>query len=139
MNPKRNNKNETASSFMEYVLILGVVSAILIGMNTYIKRGIQNRLKEMTDYFLSNEQVERVNPTATTSSSMDRTAVATGTTEAFIGGGTRASLLEEASITATSRSEDQTVPPSPGPFTPAGAGRVIPPPPPQRQPPPGGS
>jgi len=130
MGLKTGFKDRAASSFMEYVLILGVVSAILMGMNTYLKRGIQNRLKEMTDHFISNEQVERVNPTATTSSSTDRTAVATGTTEAFIGGGTRASLLEEASITATSRSEDQTVSPSGPPFIPAEQGGITPPSPP---------
>jgi len=118
MSLKKNPKNQAAASLIEYAIILGVVSAVLMGMSTYVKRGFQGRLKEMTDYFISDKQVAEVNPTATTSSSTDRTQGATGTTEAFIGGGTSASLLEEASISATSRSEDQTVPPSPNPLIP---------------------
>ena len=55
MKQKRNHKRQAATSFLEYTIILGVASAVLIGMNTYVKRGIQGRLKEMTDFFISND------------------------------------------------------------------------------------
>lgn len=135
MGLKTGFKDKSASSFMEYVLILGVVSAILIGMNTYLKRGIQNRLKEMTDYFISNKQLVEINPTF---SQTDTTSGATINNEGFIGGGTRQGLLETKNIQSKSSVED-IEPPFQAPFTPAESGAVISPPPPQSQPSPGGS
>ena len=38
-------KNKSGVSFMEYAVILGVASTVLLGMSTYIKRGIQGRVK----------------------------------------------------------------------------------------------
>ena len=105
--------NKSASSFMEYTIILGVVSAVLIGMNTYVKRGVQARLKEMTDYFISNEQVVEVNPTATTTSSTNRLTNSTANGQTFIGGGTSNQVLETISINATSTSEDRNALPPP--------------------------
>lgn len=130
MNLKKNHKKQAAASFLEYAIILGVVSVVLIGMNTYIKRGIQGRLKEMTDYFISDQQVVEVNPTATTNSSVDRLADATVNGKTLIGGGTSSYLLETTDISATIRVEDKDVPASPGSIIPAeegGAPPIVPP------------
>ncbi len=44
------------SSFLEYVLLFSVISAVFLGMNTYIKRGVNAKIKDMTDYFISSNQ-----------------------------------------------------------------------------------
>jgi len=38
-----------AQSTLEYALIIAVVIAALLAINTYMKRGVQGRLKESTD------------------------------------------------------------------------------------------
>jgi len=131
MGLKTGFKDRTASSFMEYVIILGVASALLIGMNTYLKRGLQNRLKEMTDYFISPTQLVEINPTF---SQTETLSGATINNEDFIGGGTREARFETRNIQAKSSVED-IEPPFQAPFTPAESGGVISPPPPQSQPP----
>lgn len=57
-------------SILEYSLMLGVVILVFMGMNTYVKRGFQARVKDMTDYFIGGEQIGEVNPTALTSSTI---------------------------------------------------------------------
>lgn len=133
MSPKRDFKERAASSFMEYVLILGVVSAVFTGMNTYIKRGIQGRLKEMTDYFIvgdlepEEKQLAEINPTV---SQTETISDATINNEGFIGGGTRQVLLETKDIQSTSTVEDITTLFKP-PVTPTGEGGITLPKPPE--------
>lgn len=130
MNLKKNHKKQAAAGFLEYTIILGVVSVVLIGMNTYIKRGIQGRLQEMTDYFISNEQVVEINPTATTNSTTNRISDATVDGKTLIGGGTSSYLSETIDISASIRVEDKDVPESPGSIIPAeegGAPPIVPP------------
>ena len=100
---KRNFKDKAASSFMEYALILGVASAVLIGMNTYIKRGIQGRLKEMTDYFISPTQLVEINPTLSQTNTLSE---ATINNEGFLGGGARERRSETRNIQASSSVKD---------------------------------
>lgn len=58
----------TADALIEYALVLGIVSLALIGMNTYIKRGVQGRIKSMADNFISKEQVIEADPTTVSAS-----------------------------------------------------------------------
>ncbi len=51
-----------ASSLTEYAIVLGIILTVLITMGTYIKRGTQGKIKDMTDYFISNEQVSDDSP-----------------------------------------------------------------------------
>jgi len=60
--------NRKADSLAEYALVLGIVSLALIGMNMYIKRGFQGRMKEMSDKFISSQQVNEMDPTTVTNS-----------------------------------------------------------------------
>ena len=103
MGIKRDFKDKAASSFMEYALILGVASAVLIGMNTYIKRGIQGRLKEMTDYFISPTQLVEINPTLSQTNTLSE---ATINNEGFLGGGAREGRSETRNIQASSSVKD---------------------------------
>jgi Flp pilus assembly pilin Flp len=42
--------NKKAQSTAEYVLILGFVVAAVIAMQTYVKRGLQGRIRDVVDY-----------------------------------------------------------------------------------------
>jgi hypothetical protein len=55
-------KNKTAGVLIDYILIFGVASLVLTAMQTYVKRGLQGRVKEMTDYFISGEQEVKIDP-----------------------------------------------------------------------------
>ncbi|OGX45738.1 MAG: hypothetical protein A3G38_02030 [Omnitrophica WOR_2 bacterium RIFCSPLOWO2_12_FULL_51_8] len=98
-------KNKSGVSFMEYAVILGVASTVLLGMSTYIKRGIQGRVKEMTDNFISREQVIDINPelTVKVSSHTDSTSQSNIENEGFIGGGTKIALLDSRDIVSESQ------------------------------------
>lgn len=47
-----------ASATTEYALILGTVFLSLIGMNIYLKRGIQARVKDLTTHFIVRDLYE---------------------------------------------------------------------------------
>ena len=58
-----------AQSITEYVIVLGLVAAALISMQVYVKRGVQAKVKDMTDAFLPAgtvdsgvSQLSNVNP-----------------------------------------------------------------------------
>ncbi len=42
-------KNKRGQNTLEYALIIAVVIAALLTINTYLKKGVQGRLKESTD------------------------------------------------------------------------------------------
>jgi Flp pilus assembly pilin Flp len=77
-------------TFIEYAVVLGIAAAVLAGMNTYIKRGIQGKLKDMTDHFISNEQVAEVDPIKSVSSSISHAEI---DSDRFIDTGTRSRLF----------------------------------------------
>lgn len=43
-------KNKKAQSVAEYVIVLGLVVATVVAMQTYVKRGIQGRVRDAVDY-----------------------------------------------------------------------------------------
>lgn len=65
MNIKKLTRNNSANIFMEYALMVGLIAVVLVTMNTYLKRGFQGKVKDVTDYFMSQgeeEQVDKVDP-----------------------------------------------------------------------------
>lgn len=44
------NLNKKAQSTAEYVIVLGLIVAAVIAMQTYVKRGMQGKIKDATDY-----------------------------------------------------------------------------------------
>lgn len=67
-------KKIRANVFIEYALVLGTASMVFIAMNTYVKRGMQGKVKDITDYFVGDTQVEEVSPTALTKSNSETKA-----------------------------------------------------------------
>jgi Na+(H+)/acetate symporter ActP len=45
-------------SLVDLAIILSVVGLVFVTMNTYIKRGLQARVKDLTDYVISPKQAE---------------------------------------------------------------------------------
>jgi len=43
-------KTKYGQSTAEYVVILGVVVSVVVAMQVYVKRGLQGRIKQATDY-----------------------------------------------------------------------------------------
>ncbi len=43
-------------SIWEYVAVLGLVTLAIMAINTYFKRGVQGRLKDMADTQISSQQ-----------------------------------------------------------------------------------
>lgn len=118
--------NRTASSFMEYMVILGIISAVLWGMNVYVKRGVQGKVKDLTDSFIGKEQVVDISPTATTASTSTTDYGSTVDTQMYLGGGWRVESLENVDYTGASTIEDKDIPYTSTGFVPAAQGYVKP-------------
>jgi Flp pilus assembly pilin Flp len=43
-------------NLVELALLLGLVGLVLIGMQTYLKRSVQGKVKDLTDAIVSNQQ-----------------------------------------------------------------------------------
>ncbi len=56
-------KKNRAQSMMEYAVLIAAVSAALVGMQIYIKRGMQGRLRDLAQQ-ISPVQYERGNTEA---------------------------------------------------------------------------
>ena len=63
----------------DLALIIGVVGLVFIGMETYIRRSVQGKVKNLTDYIISNEQSAEAPDTSAvnsqTSTSSDSTMI----------------------------------------------------------------
>lgn len=98
-------KIKRAASLMEYAIILGIVSTILIAMNVYIKRGLQGRIADMSDYFISPKHLDEV----TSSNSLTSTNINTDISDQmYIGGGTNLALFDNRQVVSTTNAEDDT-------------------------------
>ena len=122
-------KHKRAAAFMEYAIILVVASLALVGMEVYIRRGMQGRIKNMTDIFISNEQVTVTNPTAVSSSASISHANVLANSFYFDGGSTSATTNETIDFSAGSRVVDRGTNPNPyvAQFIPSEAGFIDPP------------
>jgi len=43
-------------NLIDLALLIGVVGLVLVGMDAYIKRGVQGKIKDVTDYIVSDQQ-----------------------------------------------------------------------------------
>lgn len=118
-------KNKIGNSILEYAIIIGITALALTTMNIYIKRGIQGKLKDMTDNFIGREQIGEINPTAVINSSSRSLSNAALNNELFIAGGSRLVVNETANMTATSRVVDTGNNTYTSDFIPAEEGEII--------------
>lgn len=95
---RRYNKKSSGHSFTEYALLIGVISLAFFAMNTYIKRGLQGQVKDMTDYFISADQVGSINPDNSTVNNTSNTVSQSALTRNQDGNSVWSSLSEDARI-----------------------------------------
>lgn len=95
-----------ASAFLEYVLILGIVSLALIMMNVYMKRGLQGKIADMSDFFIGQEHAANSEPTANITANTSNTYSGSTTYDTSSGGRTQLALLDNNNVKSTSRVAD---------------------------------
>lgn len=61
-------RRQSGTGLIEYAILFGIVALALFSMNVYLKRGVQSKTKEMTDKFISDQQVGQVVPDTEVSS-----------------------------------------------------------------------
>lgn len=81
------------STLMEYAMLFTVIAMALTAMNVYMKRGINARLMDMSNYFISNEQVVETDPDSQTNSISNTISSGDSRSQMFIGGGTKVDSL----------------------------------------------
>lgn len=88
----RRRQNSKAQSISEYVVLIGIVTAALLGMQVYMKRGIQGVIKVQADQ-LGPQQGQQVFINFKRQTKSDSTtytsSAGTVATESFVGGGRR--------------------------------------------------
>jgi len=110
-----------ASSLIEYTMIAAIASAVLIGMSTYIKRGTQGDVKDLTDSWISNKQETEITTGAVTSKTHTIDQLNYMKQDTFTGGATNLELQQTRLVEAESSVEDRK-PFDTASFTPASAG-----------------
>lgn len=102
-------KEKTGSAILDYVIMLGIIATALIAMNTYMKRGVQRQVKEMSDFFISEGpevQVGNASKFVTTDSQMNSSYTGDITDNEFTGGGRTTLFVDSTEAIATTTSVD---------------------------------
>jgi len=79
-------------NLVDLALIIGVVALVVAGMETYIRRSVQGKVKNLTDYIISDQQATEENAVVSESTF---TLDSTMKSEEFIGGGRRFTGTED--------------------------------------------
>lgn len=74
-----------AQSLVDFMLIIVVVGLVFIGLEVYVKRGMQGKVKELTDYIITKDAVIKQLPDTTTGSNLFSSS-STVTSKEFKGG-----------------------------------------------------
>jgi len=114
------------TSITEYALILGVVSIAFLSMNSYISRGIQGKVKDLTDCFVSDQQIGDINPTVISNSNsvVSSPSVRMDTT-LYPGGISSLAYSDRTTTDVTADSVDQDIPVKDGVYIPVEAGTSV--------------
>jgi Mn2+/Fe2+ NRAMP family transporter len=79
-------------NLVDLALIIGVVGLVVVGMQTYIQRSVQRKVKDLTDYIISDQQSTSADEVPKTSTLISDS---TTTSEEFTGGGRRFTVTED--------------------------------------------
>jgi hypothetical protein len=117
MNSTMIRSKDKGNALMDYLILLGIILAVLIVMNVYIKRGVQAKVKDMTDNFISSEQLADANSPSVTSSTSRTDFAANSESNMLEGGGIQSSSTETTDVFQSSVVSDPDLPYKP-PFIP---------------------
>ena len=99
-----------AQNLTEVALILATIGLVFIGMEVYIKRGLQGKIKDITDAVVGKEQSEYASDTSGLSvldSSSGTSANSSTQVSTSTGGSRQTTKSDSISATSTSHSEYQ--------------------------------
>lgn len=99
-------KKRSANVYLEYALVIGVVSLVFVAMNVYMKRGLQGKIADMSDQLISPTHSADSNPTANVTSNTTSTYGSNIQLDELTGGRMKLVLLENREIEAKSRIVD---------------------------------
>jgi Flp pilus assembly pilin Flp len=85
-----------SQSLIEVALLIGIVGLAIVGMEVYIRRGVQAKVKNLTDYIVSDEQAPDEDAADTQSSTSLETTV---TTTEYMGGSKNSRSNESSTYT----------------------------------------
>lgn len=123
---KRGKFNITGAAITEYALVLGVVSFALLSMNVYISRGLQGKVRDITNYFISNQQIGEINPTSISNSTTVTSSPLVNLNTTLLPGGSSSLVYSDTTTTTVvGDSIDQDLPVKDGVFVPAEAGTTV--------------
>jgi hypothetical protein len=100
--------SKRAQTITEIALILATVGLVFIGMEIYVRRGVQSRIKSLTDNMIGTEQYEYtvdVSGYDVIDSNASSSGSSRVTTQTLTGGAKNTSKSESISATSTSHSE----------------------------------
>lgn len=80
--------NKKGQNLAEVVILFALVSLVFVAMQTYVKRGLQGKTKDLTDQIINPEGLAQKAYTAETETSSTSTSTSGTTTIATGGGGT---------------------------------------------------
>ncbi len=94
-------------SLTEVALIIGVVGLVFIGMEVYAKRGLQGKVKDLTDNMIGTEQAVYQEDTSGLEVNRSDSTLTFGSTITSRGGlgGTKSLTIPDETTTVTYRSE----------------------------------
>jgi len=82
-------------NLVDLALIIGVVGLVFIGMEVYIKRSVQGKVKDLTDYIISDKQLGTQPGEAEETRKSTFTLHSTMKSDEFIGGGRKLTGTED--------------------------------------------
>ncbi len=86
-------KSIRAGAFLEYAVLIGIIALAVSGiLPVYFKRGVQARLKDLTDDFISPEQVQ--DPYQKSSTNPDEEVFSNSTTTSLVNATTTKKMFE---------------------------------------------
>lgn len=53
------SKSNVAQSLMEYTIVISIITAVLVAMNTFLRRGVQGMVKLMADEIGNQQEAEQ--------------------------------------------------------------------------------
>jgi hypothetical protein len=101
--------DKKANAVIEYALIIGIAILAFSVMNIYIKRGLQGKVKDMTDFFIGGGkplQANEANVGAVTTSEATTTSDSSFVSKDSLAGVREIEISEKTGIKATSKTTD---------------------------------
>jgi len=83
---------DRGQSVIEIALLIGIIGLVVIGMEAYLRRGMQGKVKSLTDYIISDQQAPDEDAADTESSTSLKSTM---TNQELLGGGRKLTGKEE--------------------------------------------